>query len=118
MAVTTEILSGDHEMRMANVLEGTVDDGLEFSRVLYFAAFGEDEAGVVGFEPGGIATVFVRLAGLTHFHEESFHNVFLHTARLPKNALGMDVNVKVARLDDSHRSGFFARFAFGRLTVR
>jgi hypothetical protein len=94
------------------VLQGAVDHGLEFVRVFYFAALGEDDARFFRVEPGGIAVVFFRVAGLANFHQKSFYHILLHAAGLPEHALGVNVNVKMAGLDDADGSSFFSGFAF------
>ena len=94
------------------MLQGAVDHGLEFVRVFYFAALGEDDACFFCIEPGGIAAVFFRVAGLANFHQKSFYHIFLHTAGLPEHSLGVNVNVKMAGLDDADGSRFFSGFAF------
>jgi hypothetical protein len=52
------------------------------------------------------------------FHQEGFDYKFLHAAGLPEDALRMNVEMKVARLNRAQRPGFFGRFAFGGLAVR
>src|SRR6202040_2454888 len=92
--------------------------GLELVGVFFFAALGEDDACFVCLEPGGIAVVFFGVAGLANFHQKSFYHIFLHAARLPEHSLGVNVNVKMAGLDDADGSSFFSGFAFCGLAVR
>ena len=86
--------------------------------VFDFPALCQDNARFVGLEPGGIAIVFLWNARLKDFHQKSFYDVLLHAARLPKNALRVNINMEVARLNDSESTRFFFGFTFGSLTMR
>src|ERR1019366_5158915 len=83
-----------------------------------FAALGQDNARFSCIEPGGIAVVFLGAASLADVHQESFDHVFLHAAGLPEDALGVNVDVEMAGLDDADSARFFFGFAFGGLAVR
>src|SRR5436309_126784 len=61
---------------------------------------------------------FIRTPHLVDFHQESFDHVFLHAGGLPEHSLGMDVEMKVARLDDAESPSFLHGLAFGGLAVR
>ena len=89
-----------------------------FARVLDFAAFGQATARLFRNEPGGIAHRFIGPAQLVDFHQEGFDHKFLHAARLPEHAFGVDVKMKVARLDGAESAGFFRCFALCGLAMR
>ena len=55
---------------------------------------------------------------LVDFHQKSFHHKFLHAAGLPEHPFGVNVEMKVARLDGAESAGFFRGFALGGLAVR
>jgi hypothetical protein len=100
-----------------NLFEGPVHDCLQFAGIFQFAAFGEDSLGILGREPGGMAHFLLRTADVLHFHEEGFDHEFLYAGRLPENPFGVNVLVKMARLDASASASFFRGFAFRRLAV-
>src|SRR5580692_8748420 len=85
--------------------------------VFNFASFGKDYACFFCIEPGGIAVVFFRLAGLPDFHQEGFDDIFLHASGLPEDAFGMNIDVEVAWLDGSDSTRFFFGLAFSSLTM-
>jgi hypothetical protein len=64
-----------------------------------------------------MAIAFVGTAHLVNFHQEGFDHEFLHSAGLPEDAFGMDVEVKVSRLNRAETAGFFGSFALGGLAV-
>ena len=105
-------------MMKLDAFQGAVDHGFEFVEVLHFTPLGETLFRFFGAHPGGPAIGLIRLAHLLNFHQESFDHEFLHSARLPENSLGMQIEMKVARLNRAERSGFFRSFAFRGLAVR
>src|SRR3984957_18241621 len=100
-----------------HALQGAVDHGFEFASVFHFAAFGQTAFGFFRTEPGGMAHGLIGSAHVLHLHQKCFDYEFLHAARLPEHALGMNVEVKVARLDGARRSCFFHGFTLGVLAV-
>ena len=57
-------------------------------------------------------------AHLVDFHQKGLDHKLLHAAGLPEHALGMNVEMKVSRLDRAQSAGFFCGFALGGLAVR
>ena len=100
------------------MLQSAVNNSLEFASVFDFPSLGQYYPSPVGVEPGRIAESLIGPTGLLYFHQKCLDYVFLHASALPKNALGVNVNVEVTRLDDSDGAGFLLGFAFGCLTVR
>src|SRR5713226_7818235 len=118
-AVTVlELSASRSHPRDAEVLHRPVDYRLEFVRVFDFAAFGQDNARLFCVEPAGIAKVFLGTASLADFHQESLDHIFLHTACLPEDALRVNIDVEMTRLNDADGARFFLGFAFSRLAVR
>src|ERR1700686_943635 len=105
-------------MRNPQSLQCAVNHRLQFMGILPFTPLGENGARFFCIEPGGIPAVFLRLAGLANLHQKSFDHMFLHPARLPKNSLGMHVDMKMPWLDDAKCARLFFGFAFCGLTVR
>jgi len=104
--------------RQAQVFERAVHHGLQLPRVFYFPAFGEIDASFFGVKPFGIAEIFFGTTRLSNFHQEGLHDVFLHATRLPENALGVQVDMEVPRLNHADGACLFARFAFCSLAMR
>ena len=100
------------------MLQSAVNNGLEFASVFDFPSLRQYYPRLVGVEPGRIAETLIGPTGLLYFHQKCLHDVFLHTFALPKNALGVNINVEVTWLDDSDGTGFLARLAFRSLAVR
>ena len=46
-------------------------------------------------------------------HQEGLHHIFLYAGRLPEDTLRVQVELKVMRLNDANRAGFFQGFARG-----
>src|SRR5258708_29938770 len=65
-----------------------------------------------------MAQRFIRAAHLLDFHQEGFDDEFLHSSGLPENSLGVDVEMKVPRLDGTEGAGFFRSLTLGGLAVR
>src|SRR2546423_14386847 len=101
-----------------NALERAINHRFQFVSVLYFAAFDQLPPGVFRTEPGGMPHRFVSPAKLLNFHQEGLDHILLHATGLPEHSLGMNVEMKVPRLDRAQRSGLFGGLAFGGLTVR
>src|ERR1700722_1115397 len=101
-----------------NALHGAIDYSFQFTGILYFAAFGKPVFGFLRTQPGGLAIVFIGTARLVDFHQKSLDHKFLHSAWLPEHALGMNVEMKMSRLDRAQRSGFFCSLTLRRLAVR
>src|ERR1019366_890173 len=116
--VTSQALASRGHASYAEVLQRAINHGLEFVGVFDFAAFGQDHARSFCIEPGGVAVVFLGTASLADVHQKSFDHVFLHAAGLPEDALGVNVDVEMAGLDDADGARFFLGFAFRGLAVR
>jgi len=101
-----------------NLFHGPINYGLQFSRVLHLAPFGENFSRFLGRVPGGISHLFFGVNCLLHFQQKGFYDEFLHTWLAPKNSLGVDVHMEVPRLDAPANSGFFPSFAFCGLAMR
>src|SRR5437667_9780998 len=101
-----------------NLFHGPINYNLQFSRVLHFAAFGENFSRLLGRVPGGISHLFFRTNCLLYLQEKGFNHIFLHSRLAPENALRVNVNMKVARLDVPANAGFFPSFAFCCLAMR
>src|ERR1700679_568264 len=102
----------------ADIFQCAVNHVLEFVRILDLASLRQNDARFFRVEPSRAAVVFLRGARLTDLHQESLDHIFLHPACLPKNALGVNVNMEMARFDYAEGSSFFFGFAFRGLTVR
>src|ERR1700691_3187445 len=76
-----------------NAIEGAIDHGFQFMRVLYFTPFGEALPGSFRAEPGGMTHRLIGPAQFVDFHQESFDYEFLHAAGLPEHALGVNVEM-------------------------
>src|SRR5258708_30008434 len=61
---------------------------------------------------------FIGSPRLVNLHQEGFHNKFLHAAGLPKHAFGMNVEMKMPRLNRPQRSRFFRSFPLRCLAMR
>jgi len=110
--------AGGGHFDCADVFNGAIHYGLQFPGIFHFPASGEDNAGFPRIEPGGIAKIFVRTAGLADVQQKGFDDEFLNATRLPENALRVNIDVEVAGLNDSDGSGFFTGFALSGLAVR
>src|ERR1700684_3506708 len=102
----------------ANAFEGAVDYRFQFAGVLNFASFRQPLARITRTEPGRIPLRFVWSALLVDFHQKRLDHKFLYPARLPEHALGMNIKMKVARLERAQSARFFRGLALGGLTVR
>src|SRR5271156_2120652 len=96
-----------------NAIERAIDHCFHFVRILYLASLGQPTLGFRRTEPGGMAHRFFRSAQFVDFHQESLHHKFLHATRLPEHALGMNIEMEVARLDGAQSARFFYRLAPG-----
>src|ERR1700731_67374 len=101
-----------------DALKGAVDHRLEFMRVPHLTPFRQALLRFLSAEPGGIAQHFVRTARSMHFHQKGFDHELLNAAGLPEHALGVKVQMKVARLDGAQGAGFLRRFTFRSLAMR
>src|ERR1700726_3985409 len=101
-----------------NARKRAVDHGFQFMRVLYFAAFGQPLLCFLRAEPCRLALRLIGAAQLVDLHQEGLDHELLHAARLPEHALGVKVEMKVARLNGAKGSGFFRSLPFRGLTVR
>src|SRR5258708_38281606 len=61
---------------------------------------------------------FIGSPRLVNLHQEGFHNKFLHAAGLPKHAFGVNVEMKMPRLNRPQRSRFFRSFPLRCLAMR
>src|SRR5437899_331407 len=101
-----------------DLLQRPVNDRLQFPRVLDLTPFGENLFGFFGSEPGRVAHRLVGFSILLYFQQKGFDDKFLHSGRLPKNALRMDIEMEMPRLDAAPNPGLFPCLAFRRLTMR
>src|SRR5580698_4321740 len=53
-----------------------------------------------------------------HFHQESLDHKLAHSRRFPEDAFGMQIQMKVPRLNVAASARFFPGLAFGGLAVR
>ena len=79
--------------------ERAIDHRLEFAEIFHFASLGQPTFRFFRAEPGRPAVGFVRLAHLMDLHQKRLHHEFLHASGLPENALGINVEMEVTRLD-------------------
>src|SRR5271157_2792975 len=98
-----------------NALQSAIDYRFQFMRVLHFAAFGQPLPRFFWTEPGGPSHWLIRPAHFVDFHQKGLHHKFLHAARLPEHALGVNVEMKMPRLDGADGTGLFRGLALGRL---
>ena len=100
------------------MLQRAINHGLEFVGVFNFSSFSQNNPRFFRIEPGRISIVFLRSTRLSDFHQESLDHILLHPASLPKNALRMNVNMEMPRLDNTECARLFFGFALGSLTMR
>src|SRR6266849_61165 len=110
-------LSRSRRPRDADLLQRPVNDHLQFPRVPDLAPFGEDFLGFFGSAPSRIAHRLVGLPILLYFQQEGLDDKFLHSGRLPKNALGMDIEVEMPRLNAAANPSLFPCLALRSLTM-
>ena len=60
----------------------------------------------------------IRASHLVDFHQKGLDDEFLHAARLPEHALGVNIKMKVSRPDRAQRAGLLRCFALGGLAMR
>src|SRR6516225_2558211 len=108
----------NHSSFSRQMLHGAVDNGAEFRGVLRLAPFCQSPARLLDAEPGGVAHGLVRRLGASHFQQEGLHDEFLDAAGLPEDAFGVEVKVKMSRLDHADSPSLLQRLALRRLTVR
>jgi len=100
-----------------DAFERAIHHRLQLTCIFHFPALGENLARFLNGKPGRITIVFVRLLDSAHFHQEGFDHKLLHTAGLPKDALGMQVQMEVTRLDETDCTGLFQGLSLRGLTV-
>src|SRR6266566_7572231 len=118
ITVLKECLANRKRLRRPNFFHGPINYRLQFFRILHFAAFGENFSRLLGRVPSGISHLFFRTNCLLYLQEKGFNHIFLHSRLAPENALRVNVNMKVARLDVPANAGFFPSFAFCCLAMR
>src|SRR6185312_549709 len=101
----------------ADLIQRPIDHRLEFARVFYFAAFGQNFPGFLGAEPGGIPAPLVRFFYPLHLEQERLDYILPHSGSFPENSFGMDIEAEMPGLNAAADAGFFAGFAFRRLAM-
>jgi len=96
---------GDNLVFGGQALDGAVDDRAKFGRVLRLAPHYQSAARVVDAEPSGVAILFLRSMAVTDLQEECLHDEFLDAIAQPGVALGLQIEVKMLRLDGTNRPG-------------
>lgn len=97
----------DNPCFTCQALYGAVDNGLEFGGVFCLAFHCQSAACLFNAEPGGVAVFLVRRLGVTDLQEESLHDEFFDTFALPGVAFGLQIEVKMLRVNHSHCPGLF-----------
>ena len=100
-----EAVIGDYPVFGGQALDGAVDNRAKFGGILRLAAQCQSAARVVDAEPGGVAILFLRSKAVTDLQEESLHDEFLDAIAQPGVTLGLQVEVKMLRLDGANRPG-------------
>lgn len=107
----------DNAFPTRQALYGAVDNSEEFGGVLRLASLCQSAARVFDAEPCGIAILFLRSLGLTDFEEESFHDELFDTTAQPGLAFGLQIEMKMLRLDHPNSSGLLHGFSLGGLAM-
>ena len=100
------------------MFQRSVNHDAEFLTILALATLGQHFLSISGAEPGRIALGFLRGLQLIYFQQKSFYDKLLDPGRFPEDALGMNVEMEVPRLDRSYGAGLFQCLALGSVAVR
>ena len=95
----------DNPVLSAQAHNRAIDNSAKFGGVLRLAPHCQRAACLVDAEPGGVAILFLGSLGVTDFEEESLYDEFLDTIAQPGVAFGLQVEVKMLRLDCTNCPG-------------
>src|SRR5438445_8810481 len=118
ITVLKECLANRKRPGRPNLFHSPINYSLQLPRILHLTPFGENFSAFVGKVTGWISHLFFRTNCLLHFQQKGFDDKFLHAWRAPENAFGVNIDMKVPRLDMPANSCLFPGFAFRGLAMQ